>query len=116
MCLQGQSHFIADFFFFFCRKLRKYIGPETPSPDSVEAKEWADLSEKIRLSADDVFTKIQSAFGLKEGVDFVPFFANAVAEFLGRAGEGVSAYGDELRERSPFKTPPAGGGTRTTLE
>ena len=81
MCLQGQSHFIADFFFFFCRKLRKYIGPETPSPDSVEAKEWADLSEKIRLSADDVFTKIQSAFGLKEGVDFVPFFANAVAEF-----------------------------------
>ncbi|MEY3253845.1 MAG: hypothetical protein RL227_2818 [Pseudomonadota bacterium] len=38
-------------------------------------------------------------------------FANAVAEFLGREGEGVSAYVDELRERSPFKTPPVGDGT-----
>jgi uncharacterized protein len=37
-------------------------------------------------------------------------FANAVAEFLGREGEGVSAYVDELRERSPFKTPPVGVG------
>jgi len=37
-------------------------------------------------------------------------FANAVAEFLGREGEGVSAYVDELRERSPFKTPPIGDG------
>ena len=65
----------------FCRRLRKYVGPETPSPDAVEAKEWKDMSEKIRLSADDVFTKIQAAFGLKEGVDFVPFFTAAVAEF-----------------------------------
>jgi uncharacterized protein len=37
-------------------------------------------------------------------------FANAVAEFLGREGEGVSAYVDELRERSPFKATPLGDG------
>jgi hypothetical protein len=37
-------------------------------------------------------------------------FANAVAEFLGREGEGVSAYVDELRERSPFKATPIGDG------
>jgi uncharacterized protein len=30
-------------------------------------------------------------------------FANAVADFLEREGEGLSAYVDELRERSPFK-------------
>jgi predicted N-acyltransferase len=30
-------------------------------------------------------------------------FAGAVAEFLGREGEGVAVYVDELRERSPFK-------------
>ncbi len=32
-----------------------------------------------------------------------PRFANAVAEFVAREGEGMSAYVDELRERSPFK-------------
>ncbi len=37
-------------------------------------------------------------------------FADAVAEFLGREGEGVAAYVDELRERSPFKQPPPAGG------
>jgi predicted N-acyltransferase len=31
-------------------------------------------------------------------------FANAVADFLEREGEGVAAYVDELRERNPFKT------------
>ena len=30
-------------------------------------------------------------------------FASAVADFLGREGEGMAAYADELRERSPFK-------------
>jgi len=32
-----------------------------------------------------------------------PRFADAVADFLAREGQGVSAYIDELRERSPFK-------------
>ena len=41
------------------RKLRKYVGPSSPSPDPRETKEWVYLSEKIRLSADVVYTKIQ---------------------------------------------------------
>ena len=32
-----------------------------------------------------------------------PAFADAVARFLEREGDGVAAYVDELRERSPFK-------------
>ncbi|MBK1712005.1 GNAT family N-acetyltransferase [Rubrivivax gelatinosus] len=36
-------------------------------------------------------------------------FAGAVAEFLAREGEGVEAWADELRERSPFKRDAATG-------
>ena len=32
-----------------------------------------------------------------------PQFADAVADFLRREGQGVAAYVDELRERAPFK-------------
>lgn len=40
-----------------------------------------------------------------------PAFERAVADFLAREGAGVSAYVDELREHSPFKsTPPAPAG------
>ncbi len=63
------------------RKLRKYVGPATPSPDPKEEKEVPYLAEKIRLLADTVFTKIQAAFGLSEGTEFTSFFSNAVAEF-----------------------------------
>ncbi|WP_043784100.1 GNAT family N-acetyltransferase [Rubrivivax gelatinosus] len=38
-----------------------------------------------------------------------PRFAGAVAEFLAREGEGVAAWEDELRERSPFRRGPGGG-------
>ena len=31
-------------------------------------------------------------------------FADAVADFLAREGEGIAQYVDELRERNPFKT------------
>ena len=35
-------------------------------------------------------------------------FADAVGDFLAREGQGIEAYLDELRERSPFKTADAG--------
>ena len=65
----------------FFRKLRKYVGPATPSPDPNEEKEAPYLAERIRLLADTVFTKIQSTFGLDEGTEFTSFFSTAVAEF-----------------------------------
>ena len=34
-------------------------------------------------------------------------FASAVADFLASEGEGIAGYVDELRERNPFKEPPA---------
>ncbi|MFN9745516.1 MAG: GNAT family N-acetyltransferase [Betaproteobacteria bacterium] len=37
-----------------------------------------------------------------------PRFADAVADFLQREGNGVADYVDELRERNPFKAPPPG--------
>jgi len=38
-----------------------------------------------------------------------PRFADAVAEFLAREGEGVASWEDELRERNPFKRGTPGG-------
>jgi predicted N-acyltransferase len=39
-----------------------------------------------------------------------PAFADAVARFLEREGEGVAAYVDELEDRSPFRRAGAGAG------
>jgi hypothetical protein len=44
---------------FILRKLRKYVGPKTSQSDPKKAKSWNTLAEKIRLTADDVFLKIQ---------------------------------------------------------
>jgi hypothetical protein len=62
------------------RKLRKYVGPNAVSDPKV-GEEWVSEAQKIRLKANQIFMKLQSAFAVPEGSNFWDVFEGHVTDF-----------------------------------
>jgi hypothetical protein len=57
------------------RKLRKYVGPK----DAEDA--LADEAKKIRLKANQIYMRLQSAFAVPDGASFWDEFESQLAEY-----------------------------------
>ena len=62
------------------RKLRKYVGPQSGDDEKLGEK-WESDAQKIRLKANQIFMKLQSAFAVPEGSNFWEVFEGHVTEF-----------------------------------
>ena len=62
------------------RKLRKYVGPRLIEEDKL-GEQWVSDAQKIRLKANQIFNKLQSAFAVPEGSNFWDAFDTHVTEF-----------------------------------
>jgi len=62
------------------RKLRKYVGPQSVDDEKLGEQLESD-AQKIRLKANQIFMKLQSAFAVPEGSNFWETFEGHVTEF-----------------------------------
>jgi len=62
------------------RKLRKYVGPQSGEDEKL-SEQWVSDAQKIRLKANQIFMKLQSAFAVPEGSNFWDVFDGYVTEF-----------------------------------
>lgn len=63
------------------RKVRKYIGPVAPHPDPKLSEKRKEDMQKIRLTAETAYKKIQSLFNAPPNVSFGKYFQKMVDEF-----------------------------------
>jgi len=63
------------------RKVRKYIGPKTPLSDPKLNEKRLEDMQKIRLTAETAYKKIQSLFNAPPDVSFSKWFQSMVDEF-----------------------------------
>jgi len=63
------------------RKVRKYIGPKTQHPDPKMNEKRLEDMQKIRLTAETAYKKIQSLYNPPPGVSFSKYFQKMVDEF-----------------------------------
>jgi len=63
------------------RKVRKYIGPVTPHPDPQVNDKRKEEMQKVRLTAETAYKKIQSLFSAPTDVSFGKYFQKQVDEF-----------------------------------
>jgi len=63
------------------RKVRKYIGPVTPHPDPKVNDKRKEEMQKVRLTAETAYKKIQSLFSAPTDVSFGKYFQKQVDEF-----------------------------------
>jgi len=63
------------------RKVRKYIGPKTSHSDPKKSEKRMEDMQKIRLTAETAYKKIQSLFTAPPDVSFSKYFQKRVDEF-----------------------------------
>jgi len=63
------------------RRMRKYVGPKNDQPDPKTQEKFDELTEKIRICANDIYEKFQIMFSAPEGQNFGSFFKEEVKKF-----------------------------------